>query len=105
MTTKKNVRVSNNHDQQPDSYKIVCFLCLRPMDKVGGIARYSTKQRTEDGRDISIRYEICPVCAETIRNPPPADGILDGLVNYFTIRLRLQLEPLAERIMEWETNR
>ena len=105
MTTKNKVHRSTTKMQPSAQYKVACFLCFRPLDKTGGIARYGAKRRTRDGQEIGIHYEICPVCADEIRNPASAEGILDGLVNYFTIRLRLQLEPLIDRIVEREENR
>lgn len=96
MTPEKNkgrTEAAQKKFTKSESYGLSCFVCYGPHEGAA-IGTYSARQRHADGREIVIRYDICPTCIDEIK----ASGRPDPLLDLRGLRLRLQLEPLAAQI-------
>jgi hypothetical protein len=102
MTPKKNkgrTAAAQKKNSQSESYRLSCFVCFSPHEGAA-IGSHIAQQRHADGREIFIRYDICPTCIDELK----ASGRPDPLLDFRDLRLRLQLEPLAARIAKWEAD-
>jgi len=85
---------TDSKSDQFESYQVSCFFCLKPWeDGTYGIGVFKADVRHKDGRQIIIHYEVCPRCVDEMRQA-------EGQFDVWSLRARVQLEPVAERIAE-----
>ena len=78
----------------PESYQLSCYLCLKPSEEGSfGTGVFIARQRHKNGREIIIRYDLCPRCMDEMRQSEDA-------IDVWNLRTRVQLEPLAKLIAD-----